>query len=130
VLKPDGRVMIALYYKWSAFHLVKWLILNGLCRGWLFTKGYAGLLATIESGADGVHIKPYVKLYTKKAVRQLMSSFSIDDVSIHQIYASHFMPTSVASRLPLLDNFVRLFESSLGWYVSYKGVKIARAGHQ
>lgn len=130
VLKPGGRVMIALYYKWSAFHLVKWLILNGLCRGWLFTKKYDGLLATIESGADGVRIKPYVKLYTKKAVRQLMSSFAIDDVSVHQIHLNHLMPTSVANRLAFLDGLVRPFESRLGWYVTYQGIKTPAAVFQ
>lgn len=56
VLKPGGRLMIALYYKCSAFHLFWKILANGLRNGWLFTKGYAGLLATIESDADGVKL--------------------------------------------------------------------------
>lgn len=123
VLKPGGRVMIAVYHKWSAFHLLKWLLLNGLCRGWLFTKGYDGLLATIESGADGIRIKPYVKLYTKDSVKRLMRRFSTDDVSVHQLHLSHFMPTQIAERLSSLRPLVRPLESSLGWYVAYRGIK-------
>lgn len=72
VLKPGGRVMIGLYYKWSAFHLFWKILANGIRNGWLFTKGYRGLLATIELGADGVNIKPYVRLFSKSEVRNMM----------------------------------------------------------
>lgn len=123
VLKPGGKVMIALYYKWSAFHLIKWLLFNGLGRGWLFSKGYAGLLATIEMGADGIHTKPYVKLYTRRSVRLLMSGFQAEDVSVHQLHPNHFMPSAWADRLPFLKRWVRSLESRLGWYVAYKGIK-------
>jgi ubiquinone/menaquinone biosynthesis C-methylase UbiE len=123
VLKPNGRVMIALYNQNSAFYWFKCLLMNGLCRGWLFTKGHDGLLATIETGADGVNIKPYVKLYTKKSVRELMEAFDMEDVSVHQLYLSHFMPSAVAKRLGFLENLIKPFESRLGWYVAYQGVK-------
>lgn len=120
VLKPGGRVMIALYYKWSAFHLLWKLLANGLRNGWLFTKGYAGLLATIETGADGVHIKPYVRLYSKPDVRRLMKAFTAEDLSIHQLHEDHFWP-------PALGRWARgrlaRLEPRLGWYVAYQGVK-------
>ena len=86
VLKPGGQLMIALYHKWSAFHFAI-LLRNGLLRGWLFSKGYDGLLATIEKGADGIHTKPYVKLYSKRDVANLMADFLIADISIHQLEA-------------------------------------------
>jgi len=117
VLKPGGRLVMALYYKWSAFHIFWKLLANGLRNGWLFTKGYAGLLATIESGADGVHIKPYVKLYTKAEVRRLLREFVIEDVSIHQLKASHFWPELLERASA---RFVPRLESHLGWYVACK----------
>lgn len=115
--------MIAFYHKWSVFHLVKWILLQGLLRGWLFTKGYAGLLATIETGADGVTVKPYVKLYSKTEVRRLLKDYEIEDISIHQLKLDHFFPSYMAKGLsrvlPSLRNFPKL-ESHLGWYVACK----------
>jgi SAM-dependent methyltransferase len=118
VLKPGGILMIALYYKWSAFHIFCKLLANGLRHGWLFTKGYAGLLATIEGGADGVKIKPYVRLYSKREVRDLFEGFQVDDVSIHQLKANHFWP-GVLGRL--VDRFIPRLQERLGWYVACKG---------
>ncbi|NJO33950.1 MAG: class I SAM-dependent methyltransferase [Rhodospirillales bacterium] len=122
VLKPGGKLMIALYHKWSAYHLVKLLLISGLLRGKLFSIGYDGLLATIETGADGVNNKPYVKLYSKRETRTLLKDcgFEIEDVSVHQFYAEHFVPTAWMERkrnvpLPLSGAF--------GWYVASRAVK-------
>lgn len=120
VLKPGGRLMIALYYKWSAFHLFWKLLANGLRNGWLFTKGYDGLLATIEMGADGVNIKPYVCLYSKAEVRRLMKDFEPEDLSIHQLHEDHFWPPFVGR---LLRNRLKRLEPRMGWYVTYQGLK-------
>lgn len=120
VLKPGGGVMIALYYKWSAFHLFWKLLANGIRNGWLFTKGYDGLLATIEMGADGVNIKPYVRLYSKSEVRRMMNGFVLEDLSIHQLCEDHFWPSFVGR---FLRNFIKRLEPRMGWYVTYKGCK-------
>lgn len=120
VLKPGGRVMIALYYKWSAFHLFCKLLANGLRNGWLFTKGYKGLLATIEMGADGVKVKPYVRLYTKMEVRRLMNIFEEKDLSIHQLHEDHFWPPFIGR---ILRDRLKQLESRMGWYVTYRGLK-------
>jgi hypothetical protein len=113
--------MIALYYKWSAFHLFCKLLANGLRNGWLFTKGYKGLLATIEKGADGVSVKPYVRLYSKAEVRRLMARFKQEDVSIHQLHEDHFWPAIVGKWLQSQLNKLELY---LGWYVTYQGLKL------
>jgi len=115
VLKPGAEAMVAFYYQWSAFHLFKKLLLDGIGRANLFRLGYDGLLATIETGADGRRIKPYVKLYTKASMRHLFAEFEIDDVSIHQLSLDHFVPSSwcgslVHRQIPL--------EGMLGWYVA------------
>lgn len=119
VLKPGGMLMVAVYYRWSAFHLVSKLLANGIGRGWLFTKGYAGLLATIEMGADGVRVKPYVRLYDARTFRRLLRDFEIRDLSVHQLHPDHF------SRIPsfLTAPFVPRLEGRLGWYLAAKAVK-------
>lgn len=120
VLKPGGQVMIALYYKWSAFHIFCKLLANGLRNGWLFTKGYSGLLATIEMGADGIQVKPYVRLFSKREVGRLMRDFVQEDLSVHQLFESHFWPAFVGR--VVRDRLSRL-EPRLGWYVSFLGSK-------
>lgn len=120
VLKPNGRLMIALYYKWVAFHRFWKILCHGIRCGWLFTKGYKGLLATIESSADAVNIKPYVKLYTRKDCKNLLSSFSITDISIHQLEKGHFWPVFLQN---LSAKFVPMLESKLGWYIAVKALK-------
>lgn len=115
VLKPGGEVMVAFYYRWSAFHLFQKLLLDGIGRAKLFRLGYAGLLATIETGADGRRVKPYVMLYTKASMRRLFGAFDIEDVSIHQLSLDHFLPARLCGQMvhrqiPLADR--------LGWYVA------------
>ncbi len=114
VLRPGGKVMAGFYYKWSAFHLFMKLLRNGIGSGWLWTKGYAGLLATIERGADGVGVKPFVKLYSKREVRRLFSCFDIADVSIHQLSADHYYPPALGR---LLRPLIPKLEGVMGWYV-------------
>lgn len=120
VLKPGGQVMIALYYKWSAFHLFSKILRDGILRGWFLTKGYAGTLATIEMGADGVKTKPYVRLYSRKDMAKLVSAFEVHDVSVHQLYASHF---SQLFRWLVPRVAVRALEPRLGWYIACKARK-------
>jgi ubiquinone/menaquinone biosynthesis C-methylase UbiE len=122
VLKPGGRVMISLYYKWSAFHFFCKLLGDGLRRGWLFSKGYAGLLATIEQGADGVRVKPYVRLYSKREVRRLMGAFDQQDLSVHQLQEDHFWLPFVGRPLMGIIPIAKM-ESRMGWYVTYQGFK-------
>lgn len=120
VLKPGGKLMIALYYKWSAFHLFSKLLLDGVGRGWLFSKGYKGLLATIETQADGVSVKPYVRLYSRKSCKKILSPLSVTDISVHQLYPEHFYPKPLQK---LVKKLTPLLEPKLGWYVAAKAVK-------
>jgi ubiquinone/menaquinone biosynthesis C-methylase UbiE len=120
VLKPGGVAMIALYYKWSAFHLFSKVLADGLLHGWLFSKGYAGLLSTVEDGADGVRTKPYIKLHDKRQMRALMARFAVEDVSVHQLEAEHFRPAPLAKRM---EKLAPRLESQLGWYVACKARK-------
>jgi hypothetical protein len=112
VLKPGGRLVLALYHRWSAFHLVTLLLYRGILCGEMNRLGYDGLLATIEHGAGGVERKPLVKLYGRRQLRHMLGDFR--EV---QICVRHFRREQLpAGRL--LPRFLEpLIEPWLGWYV-------------
>jgi SAM-dependent methyltransferase len=120
VLRPGGTLYLALYYKWSAFYLYTKLLRDGLLRGWLFRKGHAGLLATIEMGADGVRVKPYVTLYSKRRMRALISGFDVSDISVHQLHADQ-IPLFMRWLVP--NRTLRWLDGKFGWYVACKASK-------
>lgn len=119
VLKPGGKVMLGLYYKWSAYHL-KLLVVQGILKGHLSRVGYEGLLARIEEAADGKDFKPYVKLYSRSDMRRLLKDFRVDNVSVHQFYADHLLPTDIVK--PLIKKPLPL-ASLFGWYVASRATK-------
>lgn len=123
VLKPGGVLMLALYHKWSMHHLISLILANGILKGKFWKIGYAGVLATIEVGADGVNYKPYVRLFSKGETRRLLRGFDIRDISMHQFYPEH------ASYLRWLFEPFRgaRFMERFGWYVVAQAVK--PAGH-
>ena len=125
VLKPGGVVMLACYYRYSAFWIFWKILLHGLLMGWLFTKGWAGLKATIETGADGVRVKPYMRLDSKRTLRNDLkrAGFIIQDISVHQLQADSFWPTILQK---LVKPLVPKLENKMGWYVC----AIARKPHK
>lgn len=111
VLKPGGTFVVALYHFWSLPHLS--LVGRGCLTGKLFRLGYHNLLSTIEAGADGITIKPLVKLNTRRSVRRLLSDFSHTDVSIHGLAYSKLRAIG-----PMLSPAVgKALERRWGWYV-------------
>lgn len=113
VLKPGGRFIVALYHAGSFFHLYMVLV-RGVLLGRLFRLGYEGLMATVEGGADGVAIKPYVKLYTRGEARRLLSDFRLDRVSVHHVEIGRFRERLVGK---LVGPVLSALEPALGWYV-------------
>lgn len=107
IMKPGGKLQIAVYHKWS-IHALATLAAAVRNRS-LFKYGVSGALAQIESGADGVTIKPYVCLYSKKEVVELLveAGFTIQKIGIRQI--------NFEGKKCL--NFLRPLESLIGWYV-------------
>lgn len=113
VLKPGGRLLMSVYRRHSAFHYASLLLVDGVIRGKLFKLGHDGLLATIERGADGIKIKPYVRLYTARELRGLLDEFGSID-----IHVAHF----ARRQIPLLWRLIppaleRMLEPLLGWYL-------------
>ncbi|MCX8501722.1 MAG: class I SAM-dependent methyltransferase [Alphaproteobacteria bacterium] len=126
VIQPGGMIMLAVYNRWSVYWIIKMVFMLGLLRLWLVTKGLGGLKATIETGADGVKIKPYVCLDSKKIFARKIqrAGFVISDIPIHQLHADHFMPKRLVSSLGwLVKPLIPLLESRMGWYITVKASK-------
>lgn len=114
VLKPGGRFMVGLYYRWSAFHLFHKLLYEGVARGGLLRLGYQGLLATIENGADGRLIKPYVRLYSRGEMDRLLDAFPVRETHVRQLHCGHF-PNVMGYLVPC--RLINRLHRRLGWYV-------------
>lgn len=113
VLRPGGRLILTLYHRWSAFHLVTLLLYRGVLRGEIKRLGYDGLLATIEGGADGVKNKPLVKLYGRRELRHMLNDF--DNVNI---CVRHFQREQLPMGRLLMPRFLeRIVEPCFGWYL-------------
>lgn len=113
VLKPGGHLLMSVYRRHSAFHYATLLAAQGIVRGKLWRLGYDGLLATIERGADGISIKPYVRLYTARELRTLLARFVSTDIRAAHFNVQHFpviwrvLPQRIETKL----------EPVLGWYL-------------
>lgn len=118
VLKPGGTFYMALYHKWSLFHLFSKILDQGILQGEILKIGYKGILATIEKGADGKIIKPYVKLYSINDVKKLLySNWDIIDISVYQLEGEHL--NRFAKLLPkFLINKLSQKKNRWGWYVA------------
>jgi len=107
ILKPGGILWVSVYHKYS-IHTFS-LLMRSIINGNLWRLGLSGVLSTIELGADGRDIKPYVKLYSLPMLKSLIqgNKFQIERMGVRQV---NFEPSS-----PL--GFLRKFESIFGWYV-------------
>ena len=92
-----------------------------ILRGGRYTGdfGYDGVLATIESGADGKDIKPYVKLFSRREMRRLLHRFHPVQIDVKHLEASHFGRFEPH----LSERVLRALEPRLGWYVFGKAIK-------
>jgi ubiquinone/menaquinone biosynthesis C-methylase UbiE len=113
VLKKGGQLILGLYYTFSAYHLFYLLLYRGLFKGELKKLGYRGLLSTVEYGADGIHMRPLVKTFSKRQLRYLLSHFSSLDFKIahfkrhHIPYGGRLIPSSLE----------KILDPVMGWYV-------------
>ena len=114
VLKPGGMFQVAVYHLFSIHTLA--LLLRSIISGRIARLGISGVLSTIEVGADGVVVKPYVKLYSAVTLKRLLRNhnFKILKNGIRQVNfdKSHSL------------HILRLFERLIGWYVCATVTKI------
>jgi ubiquinone/menaquinone biosynthesis C-methylase UbiE len=113
VLKPGGKIILSLYYKHALFHWYKKFFIDYILKLGFLTKGYDGVLATVEGGADGIKIKPLVILYDKKMMQEVLSAFKSLTIKIRHL---------TAPQLPILNkilpsSFYEKYESRWGWYI-------------
>jgi ubiquinone/menaquinone biosynthesis C-methylase UbiE len=108
VLKPGGVLQTAVYHKHS-IHTAA-LFAFAMVNGTFFKNGVRGTLATIERGADGQEIVPYVRLYSKGEWRKTVESagFVTRRNGVRQINFDDY---------PWL-NTLRPLDGMLGWYVA------------
>ena len=114
VLKPEGTLCLAVYNKYSVFHILQKIFIEGILEQKFISLGYKGILATIEYGADGINIRPYVKLYGKTEFASLLrkSGFHIDKIGVDCLHGIHFNRWHKR----FWPKWKR-YENSLGWYV-------------
>jgi ubiquinone/menaquinone biosynthesis C-methylase UbiE len=115
VLKSGGLFQVAVYHLYSIHTLT--LLIRAMATGKLFRIGIAGVLATIEKGADGNEIKPYVRLYSRHELSQLITDCGFQEIST-EIRQVNFERCKVL-------NCLRPFESLLGLYVCTQSRKPA-----
>ncbi|MBX7066634.1 MAG: class I SAM-dependent methyltransferase [Parachlamydiales bacterium] len=113
VLKTGGQFIFSMYRTYSAFHIFSKLIIDGIRHGKLKQLGYEGLLSTIETGADGINIKPLVKTYTKTQLKHMLSDFSKVEFKVAHLKLEHF--SSFRRFIPKFCE--KLLEPWLGWYL-------------
>jgi SAM-dependent methyltransferase len=119
VLKPGGLFVLSLYRFWSAFHIFNKVIDEGLLKGRLRKLGYRGLMATVERGADGVNVKPLVKVYREVELRHMLADFRSVRFKV-----AHFTRDQMGRFRFLTPRFLeRALEPRLGWYVVAFAVK-------
>jgi ubiquinone/menaquinone biosynthesis C-methylase UbiE len=119
VLKPGGELIVALYHRRSAYYLLTILFFRGFIKGERKKLGYDGLLSTIEKGADGVNIKPLVKLYNANELRIILGDFSKVSIFIKHLEKSHL---SIFRKI-VPSFLIKLLEKKLGWYIIARAVK-------
>jgi ubiquinone/menaquinone biosynthesis C-methylase UbiE len=114
VLKPGGIFQVAVYHLFSVHTLT--LFLRAIMTGRIFKIGVSGVLATIESGADGVLIKPYVKLYSANGLTRRLKreNFRVLKVGVRQVNFDDSRSL----------HFLRRYERMIGWYVCALAAKI------
>jgi ubiquinone/menaquinone biosynthesis C-methylase UbiE len=113
VLRPGGQLIFSMYRTYSAFHLVVKVLVEGICKGRLRRLGYEGLMATVEQGADGIHVKPLVKTYRKTQLKHMLADFSEVEFKVGHFKGEHL--SKLKWLLP--QSCEKYLEKWLGWYL-------------
>jgi ubiquinone/menaquinone biosynthesis C-methylase UbiE len=120
VLKPDGRAIIGVYHKYSAFFLSKVLLESYLLRLGFLRESYRRTLSRIEVRRHS-DACPLVKVYSRRSLRRLVRQFHSVRVECAHLERSHFG----AFRRLVPEGAVRWLErrQRMGWYLIAKCTK-------
>jgi ubiquinone/menaquinone biosynthesis C-methylase UbiE len=100
VLKPGGVLQTAVYHRYSV-HTAN-LLVREIESGGVRKLGISDLLSTIENGADGETIKPFVKLYSLRDWRgtvERAAAVSMDPIPAREREMLRGVPAGDGERL-------------------------------
>ncbi len=118
VLKPGGKLVLAVYHTYSFFHAYT-ILVNGILRGNLRRLGYKGLMSLVESGADGVKFIPLVKTYSRSQLRSMLEDFSEVQFDVR-----HLAPSDFGVLQPFVPaSFAERAGKYVGWYIIARATK-------
>lgn len=112
VLRSGGTAIIGLYHRDSYFYWLWTLLLRGVVKGRLFSKGYRKLMSEIEYRSDPDSALPIVKIYSRAGTRRLLDDF--DEV---RLKVCHVHPGELQKRSPWVRKFLEKYFGWFGWYV-------------
>lgn len=121
VLKPGGEAIVGLYHRDSAFFWGYCVLLEGVFHGRFLREGYRKTISRIErrEHSDAV---PLVKVYGRRGVQRLFSSFADVQIAVHHFDFEHAgRPGRLLGKLfPRLEvQIARRF----GWYLIIRARK-------
>jgi ubiquinone/menaquinone biosynthesis C-methylase UbiE len=123
-LKPGGRAIVMLYYKWSAMVWGEVLWGSGIRRGGFWkTRSAREVLSRYtewDSQFEG-NVNPLTKAYSKREIRKMFREFGHVQIKLHYLWPGHFgplrrvlpwVPSPWKQRLPGLFGFNAVIEAT------------------
>jgi len=124
-LRPGGKAIIMLYYKWSALIFGHTILGYGVRQGKLLKTRSIGKLISNYTEWDSQYegnVNPLTKVYSKREVRKMFKRFQTVDMELHYLWPGHFGPLS--RLLPLVPEKVkRNLHRIFGWNLIIKATK-------
>jgi len=124
-LKPGGKAIIMLYYKWSAMVFGDIILGRGIRQGHLWKVRSIGELISKYTEWDSQtanSINPLTKVYSKREARAMFRRFQNVEMELHYLWRGHFGP--LRRMLSLVPNSVQAnLHRRLGWNLVIKAEK-------
>lgn len=116
-LKPGGKAIIMLYYKWSAMVFGDIILGRGIWQGALWKTRSIGELISRYTEWDSqteTSTNPLTKVYSKREAKKMFRRFRNPEMELHYLWRGHFGP--LRRLLPLVpDSVLRNLHRRLGW---------------
>ena len=117
ILKPDGRVFIGVYHKYSAFSLFS-VHMRYILKMTFLHESYQRALSKIEY-RENSDACPLVKMYSRKGLRNMLNSFTDVRIESKHITRSHFW----RFKMFLSERVISKLEKNLGWFLIAECIK-------
>jgi ubiquinone/menaquinone biosynthesis C-methylase UbiE len=124
-LRPGGKAIIMLYYKWSAMVFGDIILGRGLYQGNIWKVRSLGELISKYTEWDSQtesSVNPLTKVYSKRQAKKMFRQFGNVEMELHYLWRGHFGP--LRRLLPLVPNSVlQNLHRRLGWNLIIKAEK-------